>query len=61
MTNIQIEKSTREIAEELFIGIKTIGNHRTNISAKLNISGHNALMKNISLLWSLYCFGSFFY
>ncbi len=38
-------ESTKEIAEELFISIKTIENHRTNISAKLNISGHNALMK----------------
>lgn len=38
-------KSTKEISEILFSSIKTIENHRTNISAKLNISGHNALMK----------------
>jgi len=38
-------KSTKEIADELFTSIKTIENHRTHISTKLNISGHNALMK----------------
>lgn len=40
-------KTTKEIAEELFLSYKTIENHRTNICKKLNISGCNALLKFI--------------
>ncbi|MRS62388.1 DNA-binding response regulator [Larkinella terrae] len=32
-------KSTAEIASQLFISTKTVGNHKTNISSKLNVSG----------------------
>ncbi|KAF0140539.1 MAG: two component LuxR family transcriptional regulator [Stygiobacter sp.] len=38
-------KSSKEIAEELFISIKTVENHRSNICKKLNISGNSALLK----------------
>ncbi len=38
-------KSSKEIAEELFIHYRTVENHRTNICQKLGLSGHNALLK----------------
>lgn len=38
-------KSSKEIAEELFIHFRTVENHRNNISRKLDLSGHNALLK----------------
>lgn len=38
-------KSSKEIAEELFISIKTVENHRSNICKKLNITGNSALLK----------------
>jgi DNA-binding NarL/FixJ family response regulator len=37
--------STKEIAQTLNISIKTVENHRHNISKKLNLSGHNSLIK----------------
>jgi len=40
-------KTTKEIAEALFVSYKTIENHRANICKKLNISGCNALLKFI--------------
>ena len=50
--------STSEIAEELFNSPKTIDNHRTNISNKLDISGYNNLqaiaIKHRSLIDSLF-------
>lgn len=38
-------KSTREIAEELFISEKTVSNHRMNIVKKLNLTGKNGLLR----------------
>lgn len=38
-------KTSREISDELFISYRTIENHRTNISNKLNIHGTHSLVK----------------
>lgn len=38
-------KTSREISEQLFISIKTVENHRTNICKKLNLKGKNSLLK----------------
>ena len=38
-------KSSKDIAEELFVHYRTIENHRTNICRKLGVSGNNALLK----------------
>ena len=38
-------KTSREIAEELFISHRTVETHRTNICNKLEIHGNHALMK----------------
>ncbi|WP_343532877.1 response regulator transcription factor [Pedobacter sp.] len=38
-------KSTKEIAEELFISEKTVSNHRMNITKKLNLNGKNSLLR----------------
>ncbi len=37
-------KSTKEIAENLFISPRTVDHHRANISAKLDLRGKNALL-----------------
>jgi DNA-binding NarL/FixJ family response regulator len=42
---IAADKTSKEIAEELFIHYRTVENHRTNICQKLGIRGHNALLK----------------
>ena len=42
---ISQNKTSREISEELFISPKTIDNHRTNISNKLNLHGTHSLVK----------------
>jgi len=42
---ISESKTSREIAEELFVSIKTIEKHRFNICSKLNIHGTHALIK----------------
>lgn len=42
---ISQNKSTKEIAEELFVSHRTIDSHRSNISAKLNLQGANALLR----------------
>ena len=39
------EKTSRQIADELFVSLKTIENHRGNICKKLGISGNSALLK----------------
>ena len=38
-------KSSKEIADELFIHTRTVESHRNNISRKLDIRGHKALLK----------------
>lgn len=38
-------KTNKEIADQIGISPRTIGNHRTNISIKLNITGSNGLVK----------------
>lgn len=38
-------KTSQEIAEELFVSVKTIQNHRNNICNKLDLQGSHALMK----------------
>ncbi len=43
------KKSTQEIAEELFVSVKTIENHRTNIIKKLELPKK----KNVLLIWAI--------
>ncbi len=38
-------KTSKEIAEEMFINYRTVENHRTNICSKLNIHGSHSLLK----------------
>lgn len=38
-------KTSKQIADELFIHPRTVDNHRANISTKLGLHGHHALMK----------------
>ena len=38
-------KTSREIAEQMFISVRTVERHRLNICAKLDIHGSNALIK----------------
>ena len=42
---IAARKTSREIADEMYVSIKTIENHRNNISRKLNLQGSNSLLK----------------
>jgi DNA-binding NarL/FixJ family response regulator len=39
------EKTSRQIADELFVSEKTVENHRMNICNKLHIHGSNSLLK----------------
>jgi len=39
------EKTSREISEQLYISIRTVENHRTNICHKLGLHGINSLLK----------------
>lgn len=39
------DKTSRQIADELFISIRTVDRHRANMSEKLNLRGANALLK----------------
>jgi len=41
---ISRKMASRDIASELEISLKTVENHRTNISSKLDISGSNSLI-----------------
>ncbi len=42
---ISNHKTSREIADAMFVSLKTIENHRNNISRKLNLQGSNSLLK----------------
>ncbi len=39
------DKTSKEIADRLFVHFRTIDNHRTNISAKLGLRGSHALVR----------------
>ena len=39
------EKTSRQIADELFISVRTVDRHRANICEKLDLHGTNALIK----------------
>ena len=41
---VAASKSSKQIADELFISIRTVDNHRANICAKLGLEGKNALL-----------------
>ena len=38
-------KTSREIADELSISVRTVDNHRSNISSKVGVTGSHALLK----------------
>lgn len=38
-------KTSREIADELFVSIRTVQNHRINIARKLGLKGHHKLLQ----------------
>ena len=38
-------KTSKEIAAELFISYRTVDNHRANICQKLNLKGSHSLLK----------------
>jgi DNA-binding NarL/FixJ family response regulator len=38
-------KTSKEIADELYVSTRTVDNHRNNISRKLNLQGSNSLLK----------------
>ena len=39
------QKTSKQIADEHFISVKTVENHRANIVKKLNLKGNNSLLK----------------
>lgn len=41
---LSLNKTSKEIAGELFVSVRTIENHRTHICAKLGLKGHNQLL-----------------
>lgn len=44
LKKLSLNKTSSQIAEEMHVSFRTIQNHRMNISHKLGISGHNALL-----------------
>lgn len=45
MRFIANHKSSKEIAAEMFISVRTVEQHRANIAEKLNLHGNNALLR----------------
>ena len=45
LSQIALQKTTKEIAEAHFISTRTVDNHRANIARKLNLKGNNSLLK----------------
>jgi DNA-binding NarL/FixJ family response regulator len=45
LTMVAKGKSSKSIAQELFIHHRTVENHRTNICQKLGLQGHSALLR----------------
>lgn len=45
LRRIAQHKSSKEIAEEMFVSVRTIEQHRANIAEKLNLRGNNALLR----------------
>lgn len=41
---LSMNKTSVQIADEMFISFRTVQNHRTNICNKLNLHGHNSLL-----------------
>ena len=41
-------KTNKEIAAELFMGVRTVEQHRLNISEKFNLKGRHALVKFVT-------------
>ena len=39
------KKTSKEIADEMFVSVRTIQNHRNNICRKLNLKGHHSLLE----------------
>ncbi|HXI89051.1 MAG TPA: helix-turn-helix transcriptional regulator, partial [Blastocatellia bacterium] len=42
---IAAEKTSKQIADELCISVRTVEHHRSNICEKLDLHGFNALVK----------------
>ena len=45
LSRVADNKTSREIAQELSVSVRTVENHRTHICHKLGIKGHNALLQ----------------
>ena len=43
------QKTSKVISEELFVSVKTVENHRSNICKKLDLTGANSLLKFVLL------------
>jgi DNA-binding NarL/FixJ family response regulator len=44
LTLVGEAKTNKEIADEMFISVRTVEHHRSNICAKLGLTGKNALL-----------------
>jgi DNA-binding NarL/FixJ family response regulator len=45
ISRIAQHKSSKEIAEEMFVSVRTVDQHRANIAEKLGLRGNNALLR----------------